>query len=62
MKVDGTIMPPDGPDAWPQGTSRRQWLVFYRANDLTLQGGGLFDGKGAKWWDLPCKPHKVGGD
>ncbi|URD79848.1 Polygalacturonase, partial [Musa troglodytarum] len=58
LQVDGTIMPPDGPDAWPQRTSRRQWLVFYRANGLTLQGGGLFDGKGAKWWDLPCKPHK----
>ncbi|KAJ8511630.1 hypothetical protein OPV22_002064 [Ensete ventricosum] len=58
LQIDGTIMPPDGPDAWPQSTSRRQWLVFYRANGLTLQGGGLFDGKGAKWWDLPCKPHK----
>ncbi|URD84394.1 hypothetical protein MUK42_02293 [Musa troglodytarum] len=60
LQVDGTIMPPDGPDAWPQRTSRRQWLVFYRANGLTLQGGGLFDGKGAKWWDLPANPTREG--
>ncbi|KAG6534705.1 polygalacturonase At1g48100-like [Zingiber officinale] len=58
LQVDGTIMAPDGPDEWPQHYSRRQWLVFYRANGLALQGGGLIDGKGHKWWNLPCKPHR----
>lgn len=33
--------------------------MFYRTDGLTLRGGGLIDGKGEKWWDLPCKPHKV---
>ena len=58
-KVDGTLMPPDGPDSWPQKNSRRQWLVFYRINEMSLLGGGVIDGRGEKWWDLPCKPHKV---
>ncbi|KAL4366741.1 hypothetical protein GQ457_05G001500 [Hibiscus cannabinus] len=58
FQVDGTLMPPDGPDVWPKNNSKRQWLVFYRINDMSLQGGGVIDGRGQKWWDLPCKPHK----
>ncbi|GMY17122.1 polygalacturonase At1g48100-like [Fagus crenata] len=58
LQVDGTLMPPDGPDSWPKNNSRRQWLVFYRINEMSLQGGGLIDGRGEKWWNLPCKPHK----
>ncbi|KAL6515893.1 hypothetical protein OROGR_019198 [Orobanche gracilis] len=58
FQVDGTIMPPDGPDSWPKNTNRRQWLVFYRVDEMSLQGRGLIDGRGDKWWNLPCKPHK----
>lgn len=58
-KIDGTLMPPDGPDSWPKNNSKRQWLVFYRINGMSMQGGGLIDGRGEKWWNLPCKPHKV---
>ncbi|PSS06072.1 Polygalacturonase [Actinidia chinensis var. chinensis] len=58
FQVDGTIMPPDGPGLWPQNISKRQWLVFYRINQMSLQGSGLIDGRGEKWWNLPCKPHK----
>ncbi|GLT57104.1 hypothetical protein SLA2020_300990 [Shorea laevis] len=58
LKIDGTIMPPDGPDSWPRNSSKRQWLVFYRINGMSVQGGGLIDGRGEKWWNLPCKPHK----
>ncbi|KAK4273309.1 hypothetical protein QN277_021736 [Acacia crassicarpa] len=58
FKVDGSVMPPDGPDSWPKNNSRRQWLVFYRIDGMSLEGVGLIDGRGQKWWDLPCKPHK----
>ncbi|CAL5425857.1 unnamed protein product [Camellia sinensis] len=58
FQVDGTLMPPDGPDLWPDSNSKNQWLIFYRINEISLQGGGLIDGRGKKWWDLPCKPHK----
>ncbi|KAG4954343.1 hypothetical protein JHK87_039937 [Glycine soja] len=59
LKVDGTLMPPDGPESWPKNNSRHQWLVFYRINGMSLEGSSLIDGRGEKWWDLPCKPHKV---
>ncbi|XAR61456.1 Polygalacturonase [Bertholletia excelsa] len=58
FQVDGALMPPDGPEFWPRNNSRRQWLVFYRIDEMSLQGGGLIDGRGEKWWNLPCKPHK----
>ncbi|GJT65336.1 polygalacturonase-like protein [Tanacetum coccineum] len=59
FQIEGTIMAPDGPRVWPKGMSMRQWLVFYRVNGMSLQGDGVIDGRGAKWWDLPCKPHKI---
>ncbi|KAK8473696.1 hypothetical protein PHAVU_001G215900 [Phaseolus vulgaris] len=59
LKVDGTLMPPDGPESWPKNNSRHQWLVFYRINGMSMEGSGLIDGRGEKWWDLPCKPHKA---
>lgn len=58
-KIDGNIMPPDGPDSWPIKNSKKQWLVFYRISRMSLQGGGVIDGRGEKWWNLPCKPHNV---
>ncbi|XP_039129177.1 polygalacturonase At1g48100-like [Dioscorea cayenensis subsp. rotundata] len=58
LQVEGVIMPPDGPDSWPANIHRKQWLVFYKADGLILHGGGLIDGRGEKWWNLPCKPHK----
>ncbi|THG12301.1 hypothetical protein TEA_001488 [Camellia sinensis var. sinensis] len=58
FQVDGILMPPDGPDLWPDSNSKNQWLIFYRINEISLQGGGLIDGRGKKWWDLPCNPHK----
>nr|GMD40654.1 polygalacturonase At1g48100-like [Ipomoea batatas] len=27
-------------------------------NGMSMQGGGLIDGRGEKWWNLPCKPHR----
>ncbi|EPS63155.1 hypothetical protein M569_11631, partial [Genlisea aurea] len=60
FQIEGTIVPPDGPESWPEDLSRRQWLVFYRANDMAIRGGGVIDGRGKKWWNLPCKPHKGG--
>lgn len=59
FQVDGTLIAPDGPDAWPRSYSAHQWLVFYRVNNMSLRGNGVIDGRGQKWWDLPCKPHRV---
>ncbi|CAO2837638.1 unnamed protein product [Amaranthus hypochondriacus] len=61
FQLEGTIVPPDGPESWPKSSSKRQWIIFYRTHGLTLQGSGLIHGRGDKWWDMPCKPHKGNG-
>ncbi|KAL6850078.1 hypothetical protein ACP4OV_020705 [Aristida adscensionis] len=58
FRIDGVLMPPDGPASWPASDSRRQWLVFYKADGMTLAGEGTVEGNGEEWWDLPCKPHR----
>ncbi|KAG2597077.1 polygalacturonase At1g48100-like [Panicum virgatum] len=57
IQLDGTIVAPSDPDKWPANT-KRNWLVFYNAHGTTLRGAGLIDGKGQKWWELPCKTDK----
>ena len=52
-------MTPEGPDSWPKADSRKQWLVFYRLDQMTFTGKGTIEGNGQKWWELPCKPHRV---
>ncbi|CAL1407762.1 unnamed protein product [Linum trigynum] len=58
FQIDGTIMAPDGPRSWPKYSDKRQWLVFYNVTGMTMQGDGVVDGRGHKWWELPCKPQK----
>ncbi|XP_021889434.1 polygalacturonase At1g48100 [Carica papaya] len=58
FQVEGVLMPPDGPECWPEADSHKQWLVFYRLDQMTLTGKGTIEGNGQKWWDLPCKPHR----
>ncbi|KAK9992005.1 hypothetical protein SO802_026990 [Lithocarpus litseifolius] len=58
FQVDGILMTPEGPDSWPKADSRKQWLVFYRLDQLTFTGKGTIEGNGQKWWELPCKPHR----
>ncbi|KAF6156486.1 hypothetical protein GIB67_011287 [Kingdonia uniflora] len=52
FQVDGVLVALDGPDCWPKSDSLHQWLVFYLVDGMT------FTGNGAKWWELPCKPHR----
>ncbi|XP_052205459.1 polygalacturonase At1g48100-like [Diospyros lotus] len=58
FQVDGVLMPPNGPDCWPESDSKKQWLVFYRLHQMTLTGTGTIEGNGREWWELPCKPHR----
>ncbi|GJN05353.1 hypothetical protein PR202_ga22974 [Eleusine coracana subsp. coracana] len=58
FQIDGVLMPPDGPASWPASDSRRQWIVFYKADGVTLAGKGTIEGNGEEWWELPCKPHR----
>ncbi|CAI9267684.1 unnamed protein product [Lactuca saligna] len=61
FQVDGILTPAVGPDNWPKKDSRRQWLVFFELDNMSLTGTGTIDGNGQQWWDLPCKPHQGSG-
>ncbi|GLJ23334.1 hypothetical protein SUGI_0441480 [Cryptomeria japonica] len=58
FQVDGVLLAPDGPKSWNKQNSENQWLIFYKLQDFTLQGQGIIEGNGEKWWELPCKPHR----
>ncbi|CAD6231703.1 unnamed protein product [Miscanthus lutarioriparius] len=60
IQLDGTIVAPSDPDKWLG--NKRNWLLFYQAHGMSLQGAGLIDGKGQKWWELPCKSQKAMAD
>ncbi|PHU17381.1 Polygalacturonase [Capsicum chinense] len=58
FRVNGVLMTPEGPDCWPKEDSNKQWLVFYRLDNMTFTGTGTIEGNGEQWWELPCKPHR----
>ncbi|XP_061348243.1 polygalacturonase-like [Gastrolobium bilobum] len=45
--------------AWPQMSAyqkdSRLWIMFETVMNLTVDGGGIFNGNGKKWWQNSCK-------
>lgn len=52
-------MAPDGPKSWKSKTIKQGWLHFKGISGMTLQGRGLIDGRGEKWWNHHSRPDKV---
>ncbi|WVZ78017.1 hypothetical protein U9M48_025797 [Paspalum notatum var. saurae] len=57
IQIQGTIVAPEEPSAWNPG-SPRLWLLFSRLAGARIQGGGVIDGSGSKWWANSCKINK----
>jgi len=57
-QVSGTIVAPDEPKDWDP-KSPRTWLVFSKLSGARIQGGGIIDGSGSKWWASSCKINKT---
>ncbi|KAK3143982.1 hypothetical protein QOZ80_4AG0307390 [Eleusine coracana subsp. coracana] len=54
MLVLGAIVaPPAGAWTWSIGKADH-WLMFYRADGLTVTGNGVLDGNGQSWWIRRC--------
>lgn len=52
-QISGRIIAPHDPCRWnPQ--DRNEWLMFSKVQGLTINGGGIIDGTGQKWWDGDC--------
>eukprot|EP00253_Pinus_taeda_P028839 PITA_28839 len=53
-QISGRIVAPADPSNWnPQ--DRTIWLKFSNVQGLTIQGGGIINGSGRKWWEASCK-------
>jgi polygalacturonase len=55
LQLDGNIVAPN--TIWTT-TQHENLLTFYRADNLTVDGSGQIDGRGAIWWT--CFNQKVG--
>ncbi|KAJ1418508.1 Pectin lyase fold/virulence factor [Sesbania bispinosa] len=48
-------------EAWPQISAyedRQHWIVFDSVMNFKIDGGGIFNGNGKKWWQRSCKVNK----
>jgi polygalacturonase len=52
--IHGTIVAPEEPSEWDP-KSPRLWLLFGGLVGARIQGGGVIDGSGSKWWANSCK-------
>lgn len=59
FQIDGTLIAPDGPKAWKPKKDQLDWVVFMNIDGMSLQGSGLIDGRGQKWWNLHKRPDKA---
>lgn len=52
-KIAGTIVASDNFSDYSK--DERHWIIFDSINNLLIDGGGTFNGKGKAWWDNSCK-------
>ncbi|KAL6629217.1 hypothetical protein ACP70R_028982 [Stipagrostis hirtigluma subsp. patula] len=57
IEIQGTIVAPEEPSEWDPHNPRL-WLLFGGLAGARIQGGGVIDGSGAKWWAKSCKINK----
>ncbi|KAL6888558.1 hypothetical protein ACP4OV_009584 [Aristida adscensionis] len=58
IEIQGTLVAPEEPSEWDP-RSPRLWLLFGGLVGARIQGGGLIDGSGSKWWANSCKINKA---
>ncbi|KAL0397098.1 UNVERIFIED_CONTAM: putative polygalacturonase [Sesamum calycinum] len=57
LRVSGILVAPQDPEVW-DGLNVHKWLYFHGVKQLTIEGGGLIDGRGQKWWARSCKTNE----
>ncbi|KAK1298592.1 hypothetical protein QJS10_CPB14g00100 [Acorus calamus] len=58
IQISGTIIAPAEPKDWDPKLPRL-WLTFSKLKGIKIQGGGIIDGSGSKWWASSCKVNKT---
>ncbi|KAK9078270.1 hypothetical protein SSX86_002327 [Deinandra increscens subsp. villosa] len=54
LVISGSIVAPSNPGVW-DGMDTHKWLYFHNVDHLTVEGGGIINGMGHKWWASSCK-------
>ncbi|KAL9226349.1 hypothetical protein vseg_002173 [Gypsophila vaccaria] len=49
LQIDGTILAPPNINSWPK-SGLFQWINMKWVQNFTIQGSGVVDGQGYKWW------------
>ncbi|XP_024984283.1 probable polygalacturonase At3g15720 [Cynara cardunculus var. scolymus] len=49
FEILGTIIAPEDPNSW-NGCETGAWIFFANVTGLTVDGGGMINGRGAAWW------------
>ncbi|XP_021738193.1 probable polygalacturonase At3g15720 [Chenopodium quinoa] len=49
VQIQGKLVAPENPDSWKNCTDNT-WIRFSGIDNLTLDGSGEINGKGANWW------------
>uniref|UniRef100_A0A0A9CYN3 endo-polygalacturonase n=1 Tax=Arundo donax TaxID=35708 RepID=A0A0A9CYN3_ARUDO len=57
IQIQGTIVAPEEPSEW-DSRSPQLWLLFSGLAGARIEGGGVIDGSGSKWWARSCKINK----
>lgn len=57
IQIQGTVVAPEEPSEWDP-RSPRLWLLFSGLAGARIQGGGVIDGSGSKWWASSCKINR----
>ncbi|CAA7055357.1 unnamed protein product [Microthlaspi erraticum] len=60
-KISGSLTAPEDPNQWKCKEDHcHQWIEFAHINGLYIDGQGIVDGQGPKWWSIDCKKYKQG--
>ncbi|KAI3840975.1 hypothetical protein MKW92_031378 [Papaver armeniacum] len=55
VQISGAIVAPISPTEWGWPTEIiGKWIQFRHVHGLTVNGGGIINGRGNRWWDISC--------
>ncbi|KAI3856503.1 hypothetical protein MKW92_047955 [Papaver armeniacum] len=60
VQISGSIVAPISPRDWGLSGDNKRWILYRDVPGLTVNGGGIIDGRGKIWWENSCsnKYHK----
>ncbi|RZC91398.1 hypothetical protein C5167_027458 [Papaver somniferum] len=54
VQISGLIVAPISPRDWRFSGDNKRWILFSDVRGLTVNGGGIIDGRGKIWWENSC--------